>query len=200
MTACWRRWCLLDWTSRRFVNIFLGGKKSVGCRSWKSSSFLDPRKKIGELLIFDYTKVFSFLVSRWRCERAFSAPKRHDKIVVNVNRQLFSSCAQCLSFWNYLLCPTGRSVRDWSLLCPTGRSVRDWSLMCPTGHSVRDLSLLCHTGRSVRDWYLLCPIGRSVRDWSLLCPVDRSVRYSSLLCPTGRSVRDSSPVSYWSFS
>ena len=72
MTACRRRWCLRYWTSRWFVNIFFGGKKSVDCRSWKSSSFLVPRNKIGELLIFDWTTVFSFLVSRWRCDRAFS--------------------------------------------------------------------------------------------------------------------------------
>ena len=65
MTACRRRWCLRYWTSHWFVNIFLGGKKSVGCRSWKSSSFLAPRNKIGELLIFDWTTVFSFLVSRF---------------------------------------------------------------------------------------------------------------------------------------
>ena len=65
MTACRRRWCLRYWTSRWFVNIFLGGKKSVDCRSWKSSSFLVPRNKNGELLIFDWTTVFSFLVSRF---------------------------------------------------------------------------------------------------------------------------------------
>ena len=36
--------------------------------------FLVPRNKFGELLIFDWTRFsrFSFLVSRWRCDRAFT--------------------------------------------------------------------------------------------------------------------------------
>ena len=79
------------------------------------------------------------------CHKGLSAPKWRNKIVVNVNRQLFSSYAQCLSFLNSTSLPQSAIfaiIFPPESLC--GITIRRWRT--PTDYeNVNDLLLTPNT-------------------------------------------------------